>query len=210
MSNEEMEQLLDENQHMKNQRKWAMVALAMGAGLVAWGCMRGHDEPKAETYKPVIAVPSVTRQVYSPPVAVREAPASPEPQEQPVTPEQDEAAANDAAAVPQALTQPQAATAPAPAPAPPKWQSFSGSLSLGGGARHPGYPYPYRSYAAPYAAPLRGGWYRPAPIRPAPFRPMPLRGGFRPAPAPFRSAPLGGGIRSFGGAARSFGGGRRR
>jgi hypothetical protein len=227
MSNEEMEQLLDENQRIKTQRKWAIGALALAAVLVACGTMRGRNEPKAdaERHQPVIAVPSVTRRMYSPPVAPLEEPATPRPQEQPVTPEQDQpetqapaAATNDAAA-PQAMTQPQAATPPAPTAPSQKWQSFSGSLSIGGGGGRPGSPYAYRGYAAPYAAPLRGGWYRPMPLRPAPFRPTPLRptplrpapyrGGFRAgpapfhaAPAPFRSAPSSGGVRSFGGGRR--------
>ena len=201
MSSDELEQLLDENLHMKNQRKWVLVTLGLAAGLVAWGMMRGHDAPKAdaetaETDKPKLAVPSVARRLPSPLVASRQEPATPEPEQQPVTPEQDQAVAdpptdagNEAAAAPQA-TVPQAVTAPAPTPRPQKWQSFGGSLSIGGGNKLPGYPY----YGHPYYGPYRGFGGHPAPFR----------GGFRPAPAPFRSAPL------RGGGFRSFGGGRRR
>jgi len=201
MSNDELEQMLDENQRMKNQRKWVLVTLGLAVGLVAWGMMRGHDAPKAdaetaETDKPKLAASA--RRLPSPLVAPRQEPATPEPQQQPVAPEQEQVAAdpplgdntpagNDAAAAPQ-VTVPQAVTAPAPTPRPQKWQSFGGSLSVGGGNKLPGYPY----YGHPYYGPYRGFGGHPAPFR----------GGFRPAPAPFRSAPLRGGFRSFAGGRR--------
>jgi len=97
MSNDELEQMLDENQRMKNQRKWVLVTLGLAVGLVAWGMMRGHDAPKAdaetaETDKPKLAASA--RRLPSPLVAPRQEPATPEPQQQPVAPEQDQVAAD--------------------------------------------------------------------------------------------------------------------
>jgi len=196
MSGDELEQLLDENQRMKNQRKWLAVVLALGAGLVAWGYMRGHDAPQgdAETAKPNLA--PLARRVSSAPVALSPETATPEPEEQPVATGQDEsapppAAANDAAAVPAPVA------VPPPTASPNGWGPLFGNLSIGGGNKVVrSYPAPcygaYRCYRG-YRAPYRGGWVRRAPFRPVPYRAAPFRGGFRPAPAPFRAAPFRGG-----------------
>lgn len=183
MSDNELGELLDENQRMKNQRKWVVLALALVVGGIAWNAW-GHDAATAstETATPVrVSSARLQRTRPSPPV---------------IPP--DDTSAQDAAqdnppAAPAPDNAGQAAEATPAAPVPSTSTTvIAGALSFGGGSSGGSnryrrfYPYrgvyPYRGY--PYRAPFRGGINRPAPFR----------SGFRAAPAPFR----GGGFRSFG------------
>jgi hypothetical protein len=207
MSGNELEELLDENQRMRNQRKWGLVGLGLVAGAVAWG-MYGHTaKAGVEAAKHAVALPLWKQDVSSARVARPSPPVIP--QENTEAQEQEEVAEDDPPPAPAPdAEQPVAtpATPTADTAASPSTGTMSGALSFNVWKDYRGQDgyraFGFHPYGAGYA-PYRGGLNRPGAYRSG-ARPSPAH-----APAPFRGAVRSPGARSFA-AARSFGGGGRR
>jgi hypothetical protein len=207
MSGNELEELLDENQRMRNQRKWGLVALGLIAGAVAWG-IYGHTA-KASVEA---ALPSA-KQRAALLARVARTPSPVVPQENLEAQQQEVAAQDEPPPAPPSDTAVPVVAAPAtdaPGPVSPSTPPLALSFNVNGRGLNSMWGAPDHRYRGFADSPgYRGyrGYDGSREYRGEASQPGAIRGGARPAQS--RGAVRSPGARPSA-AARSFGGGGRR